>query len=138
MNLLDGFDFYLLGCLGPASVTSANSTIRQNSITVEWDAPRGYVTSYRTNITDNNKLSDPMEVNTTWVEFDGLIAFSDYTVTICSKSYEEECENIYELNIQTLPDGKYLLKMYFTQLVCNLWVATQYLGRRKVFDGTNS
>lgn len=119
MNLLDGFDFYLLGCLGPASVTSANSTIRQNSITVEWDAPRGFVTSYRTNIIDNNKFSDPMEVNTTWVEFDGLTAFSDYTVTICSKSYEEECENIYELNIQTLPDGKYLLKLYFTQLVCN-------------------
>lgn len=139
MNLLDGFDFYLLGCLGPASVTSANSTIRQNSITVTWEKPRGTVTAYQTNITDTITGNNSSElVKTLEVEFDELIAFRNYNVTICSKSVAEECEDILELNIQTLPDSKYHLELYFTQAVCNLWVTTQCLGRRKVLDGTNS
>lgn len=126
---------FFLGCLGPASVTSAYSTIRQNNITVTWNATRGFVTSYQTNIIDNNEIKKSKNVNTTQVEFDELIAFRNYTVTICSKSYEEECENILKLNIRTLPDGKYLLNMYFTQSVCNLCVATLCLGRRKVLTG---
>ncbi|XP_071820268.1 receptor-type tyrosine-protein phosphatase H-like isoform X5 [Apostichopus japonicus] len=91
--------------LRPASVTSANSTIRQNSITVTWEKPRGTVTAYQTNITDTITGNNSSElVKTLEVEFDELIAFRNYNVTICSKSVAEECEDILELNIQTLPD----------------------------------